>query len=408
MQCKTNDWRAIDRTLRGIAQKRAALDAEEAKWLRAANSIRIWREVGCVSMTDYMERYLGYGVRNAQERLKVSLALAELPLIEAALASGAVPFTATRALLRVAKPETEQQWLEHCANMSVHQIEEAVAGRAQGDRPTDPRRPDLELRNLRYDGVRPSTGALEREALAKARALVGRMLTDDEFLAMVFGMFVEGGGAAANANDATLGRAKYQIATIVCESCDQGWRESGGKRFALDAAELERARCDAQLIGPLDTDDPPRATQDVPPRIRLLVRRRDGGRCTVPGCRSTLHLEIHHLRRRADGGTNDPWNLTLVCGSCHDAIHYGLLSVTGRAPDQIVVVRKHSPAAPVPASTSLDRVSIDVDVKSALVQSGFSKGEAAAAVAAARAELHGDLSLETMLREALRRCRRSA
>ena len=39
------DWRAVDTALRSIAKRRAALDAEEARWLRAAEALQIWREL---------------------------------------------------------------------------------------------------------------------------------------------------------------------------------------------------------------------------------------------------------------------------------------------------------------------------------------------------------------------------
>src|SRR6266436_1095903 len=45
-----HDWRDVDYELRSIAKRRAALDAEEAKWLREADRLRIWREVGCGSL----------------------------------------------------------------------------------------------------------------------------------------------------------------------------------------------------------------------------------------------------------------------------------------------------------------------------------------------------------------------
>jgi len=413
-----NDWREIDRTLQGLARQRAALDANEARWLRAAYRVHIWRHVGCVSMVDYMERYLGYGIRNAQDRLKIALALDGLPATATALASGALPFTAARALLRVVTPETEQQWLAHCEGMSVHQIENAVAGHGQGARPTDPKQPELALRPLRYRDVRPSTVALEREALAKARA-IGGPLSDDQFLAMVFGSFLEracgpepsretahasdAGGREGHDGD---GRAKYQIATVICDQCDQGWRDSAGRRFALDASEVDRARCDAQHIGSLETDKPARATQDIPPRIRRHVLRRDRHRCTIDGCRSAANIEVHHIIAREDGGTHDAWNITLACGACHDNLHRGLITLTGKAPDQLVVTRRHAPGAHVCAPPQLDRVTIDVQAKAALVQAGFSRGEAATAVAAAREHVAADAALELLLREALRRCKK--
>ena len=35
------DWRTVDRTLRGIARRRAALDVEEARWLYEAERLQI-------------------------------------------------------------------------------------------------------------------------------------------------------------------------------------------------------------------------------------------------------------------------------------------------------------------------------------------------------------------------------
>jgi hypothetical protein len=53
------DWREVDEKLRTIAAHRAALDAEEARWLREAERLQIWRPLGMVSALDYMERVLG-------------------------------------------------------------------------------------------------------------------------------------------------------------------------------------------------------------------------------------------------------------------------------------------------------------------------------------------------------------
>src|SRR4051812_2569431 len=72
-------WQQVDRALRSLAQRRAALDAEEARWLREAETCQIWRPLGMVSAIDYMERVLGYSPRTAQERLRVARALGNLP-----------------------------------------------------------------------------------------------------------------------------------------------------------------------------------------------------------------------------------------------------------------------------------------------------------------------------------------
>src|SRR5690349_2734982 len=68
-------WRVVDRALREIAARRAALDAEEAQWLREAEALQIWRQLGMVSALDYLERVLHYAPRTAQDRLRVARAL---------------------------------------------------------------------------------------------------------------------------------------------------------------------------------------------------------------------------------------------------------------------------------------------------------------------------------------------
>src|SRR5258706_7597255 len=101
-----NDWRVIDRALRTIAERRCALDADEARWLREAEAVQIWKPLGMVSALDYCERVLGYGPRAAHDRLRVAKALGELPGMTEALASGELPFTAGREPTRVTTPPT--------------------------------------------------------------------------------------------------------------------------------------------------------------------------------------------------------------------------------------------------------------------------------------------------------------
>ena len=110
-------WQAVDRALRTIARRRAALDANEARWLREA--LHIWRPLGMVSALDYMERVLGYGPRAAQERLRVARALGALPQLTAALTGGELPFSAVRELTRVATPATEEAWARAAAGKNL-------------------------------------------------------------------------------------------------------------------------------------------------------------------------------------------------------------------------------------------------------------------------------------------------
>jgi hypothetical protein len=403
------------------------LDAKEARWLREAERVQIWKGFGMVNMIDYMERVLGHAPRTAQQRMQVARALEHLPEMTEALTKGELPFSAVRELVRVATPDTEAAWCAHVDGMNLRQIEEAVAGHKPGDQPTDA--PDPELRTHRV--VLELSGAayaLWRQACLALDEMHERRLDDDARATTMATAVLEHCDATnRNATDrdtkncasnpdeadatnraqngderpeyAPTGRARYQIALTVCRRCDQAWQEGAGVQVPVDAATLERARCDAQHIGPLDGDGPERAYQGIPPSVDRFVRRRDGGRCQTPGCRSTLGLEIHHIVHREHGGTNDPSNLTLRCSACHDAHHRGLLQISGTAPHQIVTKRLHEPAAHVGA-TRFEQAAMRTQALDALVAMGWKRGVARATVDEA-----GEVgALVEMIREALRRC----
>ncbi|MDQ7826440.1 MAG: HNH endonuclease signature motif containing protein [Candidatus Eremiobacteraeota bacterium] len=65
------------------------------------------------------------------------------------------------------------------------------------------------------------------------------------------------------------------------------------------------------------------------------ILKRDRFRCQSPGCRCRRNLHVHHIIRRSQGGTDDPWNLITLCEACHLHLLHGLrtLTVKGRAPD---------------------------------------------------------------------------
>lgn len=52
---------------------------------------------------------------------------------------------------------------------------------------------------------------------------------------------------------------------------------------------------------------------------RKLVYRRDGFRCTL--CDSTKYIQLHHIIKRSQGGSNSPHNLITLCADCHALAH---------------------------------------------------------------------------------------
>ncbi len=394
------DWREVDRALRDIARRRSKLDAEEARWLREAERLQIWRPLGMVSALDYLERVLGHTPHVANERLRVARALGDLPVLTDAFARGELQFSAIRELTRVATPGTETRWRDAAVGKTVRQIEELVAGHRRGDDPEDPADPEVRTHAVRFE-----LGAEVFARLRQVRAALtderGRYLDDDQLVTALCDAVLD---RASSGNEPT-GRAKFQIAVTVCERCDRGWQEGAGAKVPIEAAALERARCDAQHIGSIDGDAPERASQDIPPSVVRFVWRRDGGRCQTPGCRSAIGLEIHHVVPRADGGSHEPSNLRIQCSACHMALHRGTLVLTRTGSDRLEIQRREQPRSGASgASTKVDATFFRTQARDALVGLGWKPAIARAAVDEAWSHVGPTVAVDMLIREALRRC----
>jgi RuvA, C-terminal domain/HNH endonuclease len=273
-------------------------------------------------MLEYLEIIFGYGPKVGRERVRVAMAIEALPELRDALANGDVSYSALRELTRVVTPNTQCEWLDAVRGKSVRQVEDLVRTHRKGDLPTDPGDPDLKPRRLQFE-VSTATDALLRQARQTLANERGRFIEDDEFLAAMAAALLEGG-----ANDNDQGRAKFQVRVTTCDSCAQTYFEGGGRKIAVTDADAARADCDAQRIG-----DDERAAQDIAPKTRREVLHRDGGKCTVPHCRSARFIEVHHIVPRSEGGSHDASNLTSLCDGHHKALHEGKLMLSGRAPN---------------------------------------------------------------------------
>ena len=410
------EWREVDRQLRTIAQRRAALDAEEARWLRKAEALQLWRELGMVSALDYLERVLGYAPHAGAERLRVARALANLPAIEHALEAGELCFSAVRELTRVATPQTEDRWRAQAVGKNVRQVEELVAGHAPGSHPDDPPDPAVTKHVVRWEVDADAFAQLRQTQTALAEEH-GRQLDHSDLVRVLCDRAVDRASGAPGASgasgapgeagasgapgEAAIGRAKFQLLFTLCQQCERGTQEASGLQVPVDAATIERARCDAQSIGSTSDAAPARAEQDVPPSVRRFVWRRDGGRCQTPGCRSARGLEVHHIVARADGGGHDPSNLRLQCSACHAALHRGTLAIVDGE-----VRRPRAEPAPVPRGTDFDAAACRVHARDALVGLGWKRSIAGPAVDDAASALGPAAPLDALIREALRRCPR--
>ena len=67
----------------------------------------------------------------------------------------------------------------------------------------------------------------------------------------------------------------------------------------------------------------PQNTKNVPKKIKMMVKSRQQYKCACCGVTYPAYvLDVHHIKRRSDGGSNQPSNLVAVCANCHRIIHH--------------------------------------------------------------------------------------
>lgn len=55
-------------------------------------------------------------------------------------------------------------------------------------------------------------------------------------------------------------------------------------------------------------------------KTRNQLIREAGGKCSFPGCSST-NVQIHHVIKKSQMGTNEPTNLLVLCYDHHEMAH---------------------------------------------------------------------------------------
>ncbi|HEY5944714.1 MAG TPA: HNH endonuclease signature motif containing protein [Kofleriaceae bacterium] len=458
-------YREIDHQLRSIAKKKAGLEIEEAKWLREAERLRVWRKLGFSTALEYLEDVFGYAPRTAMERLRVAKELGELDALEAEVRDGVLPWSAAKELSRVMTRDTQAAWLAAARGKNLRDIEELVAGHKKGDDPESPKDPDLLTRKLVIE-LLPRVEALMHSARVMFEAERGESLDDAAVIEAAFVRALDSRPAAqtapvvatdsaptasTSAADTSFAvtnkapRPMHRTVMFKCDECLRGWRQARGRLVELPAADVELAACDAEVVtavraladdevvrtenGPARMTQRQRRALTIPKATRDLVWRRDHGRCRVPGCRATRNLACHHIVFRSRGGDNEPANLILMCDGHHKLLHDGLLSITGRAPDQLTFTRSGQLLADAKSSSeraaaeSLRRATCDPGnrdratdrakrrrfddvvklehVKQGLMQLGFKARAARTAAEAACAHVGADADVGTIVKAAL-------
>ena len=111
-----------------------------------------------------------------------------------------------------------------------------------------------------------------------------------------------------------------------------------GKFLPIMRIRLELGKFDIQkLQNPeIQGDEYQQGTLAGWENLKAYAKYRDGYKCRVCGKskKDGKKLEVHHIIRKADGGTDVPENVVTLCEECHKAHHKGERKLKFRRPPQ--------------------------------------------------------------------------
>jgi Domain of unknown function (DUF222)/HNH endonuclease len=278
----------------------------------------------------------GVSARSVRETVETARALESLPAVAAAAHAGDLSAEQLAPVVALADESTDAEWARRAPNVAPADL--ARLARTKTKPTVEDARARRDARSLRMwwqhdTGMLHLHGALPDVDGARFEATINRMIDRKR----------PPKGQPWDSREHRSADAlvdlcdRYETAEppaaaakplLVVEVPMAGPAEIAG--IPLPDAMVEQLRANARIEPVLVDGDGVAAavgtrTSALSPKIIRAVLLRDG-HCRIPGCEIRHGLDVHHLRPRSLGGTDDTSNLAAVC---HTGGHHGLLVPTG-------------------------------------------------------------------------------
>jgi 5-methylcytosine-specific restriction endonuclease McrA len=277
-------------------------------------------DLGYANVGQYAEVKLQLEPRKTRGLVRIGRALPDLPLLDQALASGALCWTKARELLAVVTPEVEAEWVDLACQSTSRELERAVAAHRPGEPPSGDEVKEAGPVRLSFS-MEPVEAEQVRTLLAAVRAAAGVSrdeVGDGALLAQVATRMLDDPDSA----EAPTGE-RFRIVIEHCPQCGQ----TSTPEAEVSETHVGQACCDAEILDMRTGPTRGHVSRTIPPATRRAVLQRDHHSCQVPGCTNRLWLDIHHLEYFRAGGGNAEENLLTLCCTHHQLVHDGLLGI---------------------------------------------------------------------------------
>jgi hypothetical protein len=309
-----------------------------------------WSDGASQSCAHWLNWKCGIALGAAREKVRVARALAGLPKVSAAMASGWLSYSKVREITRVGNAANEDYLLSIAANGTAAHVENLVRSYRRCQEAEELSREQRQQQNrtlwFRHDddGSLVLTGRLPAEVGAMVmKALDIAMESIPVYTDVPAGTRKEVVPFSMRRVDALARVAESFLAHDVLESPGSDRqqivvhvaaetlrnRSAGCCEIehgpAIAAETARRFACDAAVVNLIEDEDGEplnvgRKTRVISAPLRRLLTARDKG-CRFPGCSNARYIDMHHIMHWANGGETRPSNLVSLCRFHHRAVH---------------------------------------------------------------------------------------
>jgi hypothetical protein len=297
-------------------------------YLAAVRERRVFEAFGYPNIYDYAYERFGFGQRKTRYLVFLGQKIEHLPKIREALANGKIGWCKASRVASVATPENEVMWLDSALSLTVQQLERRISD-GTDSLASVLRLPLTEDQRILWENA---LEIFRRRAGAEISPVTAFELMAAEVVAEWGHYLVSDSTNAPTPDQPDTPEAEPEAEEEAEETTDPSSGSGSGAVFpwaeSVDPTAFEPGR----LWENERDSEKEFEVNSIYNQACQLVLERDGWKCTYPGCGARASLHVHHIVFRSRGGSDDPWNLTVVCNFHHNLIHTEKIAVRGRAP----------------------------------------------------------------------------
>ncbi|MGB7476113.1 MAG: HNH endonuclease, partial [Polyangiales bacterium] len=322
---------ALDARLRHYSAELASRDLFFGRMAQRFLALRGWQTLGFTTEAHYARERLGMSRASLRSKLSLARRSQALHQVADALQQGQIGFEAAQLIARIATPTTERAWLTRATRRTFKHLREEVQAI------------EMATRYLGQTDTTPPTEAQLQQVESTERAI----LSGDLLRRIIRNLESEPNEEAVQISVTPNDEApKEPVQISVGPSAKITLRIRVPGDVLLHYRQFERLHrknfpnesfIEFLCVNFWQVWVPHLGTSD---RWEMIYRR-DRYRCTSPVCHQR-NVTLHHVKYRANGGTDAPDNLTSPCAFCHlEGEHGGRLKILHPGSDPTWLLGRH-------------------------------------------------------------------